>query len=264
VVVDITVMLAKQHASFAVGVPNVHGEPGATEKLGGQLIVGGIVSVMVTVCEQMTVLPQQSLMSHWRVVVCVQGVPKGGLVNCTVIVTFVPQHASNAVGASNVHAVPHWTVLFGAQATTGGAVSVTITVWLQVAVLPQQSTACQLRVWVRVQPTMFVVVLVIVTVTFVPQQRSEAVGGVNVHGVPQLKLRLLAQVSTGGVVSVMVTTFVQIAMFVQQSIACHVIVRISLHGPTMFVLAVRIETVGVGQQRSVAVGKINGLPHCNV
>ena len=63
-VVDITVMLAKQQASFAVGVPNVHGEPGATEKLGGQLIVGGMVSVIVTVCVQMTVLPQQSLMSH--------------------------------------------------------------------------------------------------------------------------------------------------------------------------------------------------------
>ena len=127
-VVDMTVMPAKQQASFAVGVPNVHGEPGATEKPSGQLIVGGMVSVMATVCEQMTELPQQSLMSHWRVVVCVHGVPNGGVVNCTVMVTFVPQQASNAVGASKVHAVPHWTVLFGAQVATGGVVSLTITI----------------------------------------------------------------------------------------------------------------------------------------
>ena len=106
-VVDITVMPARQQASDAVGTPNVQPAPGATEKLGGQLIVGGIVSVIVTVCEQVTVLPQQSEMSHWRVVVCVQGVPNGGVVNCTVMVTFVPQQASIAVGASNVHAVPH-------------------------------------------------------------------------------------------------------------------------------------------------------------
>ena len=102
-----TVMPARQQASDAVGTPNVQPAPGATEKLGGQLIVGGIVSVIVTVCVQMTELPQQSEMSHWRVVVCVQGVPNGGVVNCTMMVTFVPQHASNAVGASNVHAVPH-------------------------------------------------------------------------------------------------------------------------------------------------------------
>jgi hypothetical protein len=61
------------------------------------------------------------------VVVCVQGVPNGGVVNCTVMVTLLPQQASKAVGASNVHAVPHWTVLFGAQVATGGLVSVTVT-----------------------------------------------------------------------------------------------------------------------------------------
>ena len=106
-VVDITVMPARQQASDAVGVPNVQGEPEATEKLGGQLIVGGIVSVIVTVCEQVTELPQQSVMSHWRVVVCVHGVPNVGVVNCTVMVTFVPQQASIAVGASNVQPLPH-------------------------------------------------------------------------------------------------------------------------------------------------------------
>ena len=118
--------------------------------------------------------------------------------------------------------------------------------------------------WVCVQPTVFVVVLVIETVMFVPQQISVAVGGVNVHCVPQFKLRLLAQVITGGVVSVMVTTLVQMAVLVQQSIACHTILRTEVQFPVTFVVAVRMETVGVGQQRSVAVGRISGLPHCNV
>lgn len=147
---------------------------------------------------------------------------------------------------------------------TGGVVSVTITVWLHVATLPQQSTACHVRIAVLVQPTMFVVVLVMVTVTFVPQHKSVAVGGVNVHGVPHVRFRLLAQVNTGGVVSVMVTTLVQRDVLVQQSTACQVIVRTSVQGPVMLVTAVSMETIGVGQQRSVAVGTISGLPHCRV
>ena len=64
VVVDMTVMPARQQASDAVGVPNVHEEPGAAEKLSGQLIVGGTVSTRVTVCAQVTEVPQQSVMSH--------------------------------------------------------------------------------------------------------------------------------------------------------------------------------------------------------
>jgi hypothetical protein len=44
-----------------------------------------------------------------------------------------------------------------------------------------------------------------VIVTFVPQQASIAVGGVKFQGVPRATVRLLAQVSTGGVVSTFVT-----------------------------------------------------------
>jgi hypothetical protein len=49
------------------------------------------------------------------------------------------QQLSVAVGGSNVHGVPHWTVLLGEQVSVGGVESTTVTVWLQVLLLLQQS-----------------------------------------------------------------------------------------------------------------------------
>jgi hypothetical protein len=62
-----------------------------------------------------------------------------------VMVTLVPQQTSEAVGELNDQVEPHWTVLLLAQVMTGGRVSTTVTVWLQVAVLLQQSVALQVR-----------------------------------------------------------------------------------------------------------------------
>jgi hypothetical protein len=56
----------------------------------------------------------------------------------TLTIGFV-QQLSVAVGRSNVHGVPHWTVLSGAQVSVGGVKSTTVTVWLQVLLLLQQS-----------------------------------------------------------------------------------------------------------------------------
>ena len=64
----------------------------------------------------------------------------------TVMVTLVPQQTSEAEGASKLQAEPHSTVLLVAQVITGGVVSTTVTVWLQVLLLPQQSVACHVRV----------------------------------------------------------------------------------------------------------------------
>ena len=54
----------------------------------------------------------------------------------TVMVTFEPLQLSNAVGGSKVHGAPNPTVLSLAQVMTGGVVSTTVTIWLQVSVLP--------------------------------------------------------------------------------------------------------------------------------
>jgi len=110
------------------------------------------------------------------------------------IVTFVLQ-ASLAVGASKVQAVPHWTVLLVAQVSTGGVVSTTDTIWLQVLVLPQASVANQVRVMTRGQIPL-VTVLSTVSVTFAPLQLSLTVGASKVQAVPQLTVLLVAQLRT--------------------------------------------------------------------
>jgi hypothetical protein len=63
----------------------------------------------------------------------------------------VPQ-ASLAVGGSKVQPAPHSTILFAAQIITGGLVSTTLTVWLQVLALPQPSVALQILVALKVPP----------------------------------------------------------------------------------------------------------------
>jgi hypothetical protein len=57
----------------------------------------------------------------------------------TVFTTGFVQQLCVAVGRSNVQGVPHWTVLSGAQVSVGGVKSITVTVWLQVLLLLQQS-----------------------------------------------------------------------------------------------------------------------------
>src|SRR5262249_32946437 len=75
-----------------------------------------------------------------------------------------------AVGVSKVQAVPSCTVLLVllAQFSTGVVLSMTVTVWLQVALLLQPSIACQTRVASKVLPqcpAVFVTVLRTVIVT---------------------------------------------------------------------------------------------------
>jgi len=141
----------------------------------------------------------------------------------------VPQQASRAAGGSNVQALPHWTVLLGAQVTTGGVVSMIVTVWLHRGeAFPQQSVACHCRVAIvrHGDKEVFVVVPMIVTVMFVPQQASKTAGGSKLHGSPHSIVLFGAQVNAGGVVSMMVTTSVHAAVLVQQSCACQVIVSL--------------------------------------
>jgi hypothetical protein len=75
---------------------------------------------------------------------------------------------------------------------------------LQVALFEQQSVAFQVRVMVLVQPEILVTVPAMTTLTFW-QQASETVGGVKFHWLPHWTVKLLAQVNSGGTVSIMVT-----------------------------------------------------------
>src|SRR5689334_20255030 len=59
-------------------------------------------------------------------------------------------------------------------------------------------------------------------VTFVPPHRSDAVGGSKSHARPHSTIRLETHVSTGGVVSMMVMVWLQVAELLQLSVACQV------------------------------------------
>jgi len=110
------------------------------------------------------------------------------------------------VGGLNVQGDPTAIVMLEAQASTGGVVSLFVTVWLHVAELLQQSVARQVRVIVPGQGVgLLVIVLRMVMVTLVPQQPSSAVGGSKVQALPHCTALLVAQVITGGVVSTIVT-----------------------------------------------------------
>lgn len=103
-----------------------------------QKMVGGVVSTTVTVCEQGLLLVQQSVARHVRVMIWGQ-LGLLVIVLMTVIVTFVPQQASTAVGWPKVQALPHSTILLLAQVMTGGVVSTTVTFWVQTPrVAPEQ------------------------------------------------------------------------------------------------------------------------------
>src|SRR2546423_1846942 len=122
------------------------------------------------------------------------------------MVTLVPQHASSAVGGVKFQGVPAAIVMFVAQVITGGVVSMIVTVWLHVTELEQQSVARQVRVCELLQNVpRFWTVLTTVIATLVPQQASNAVGGLNAQTEPHWTVLLVAQVSVGGVVSVMRT-----------------------------------------------------------
>src|SRR3954465_14997767 len=74
---------------------------------------------------------QQSIACHVRVYTRKQALEGDTIVLSTVIVTFVPQHASKAVGVSNVQPVPHSSVRGPLQLITGGFVSIIVTTCVQ-------------------------------------------------------------------------------------------------------------------------------------
>src|SRR5258705_10547247 len=98
---------------------------------------------------------------------------------------------------------------------TGGVVSITVTVWLQVALLLQPSMACQTRVVSKVLPQWpAVLVTVLSTLIVTWPLLSVAVGGSKVQAVPSCTVLLLlyGQSIPGGVVAIRVTVCRQVAV----------------------------------------------------
>src|SRR3989442_8279256 len=91
----------------------------------------------------------------------------------TLMVTLVPQHASEALGGSKLQLLPHSTVLLLAQVSTGGVVSPTVKHWLQMLLFAQPSLARPGRGMTREQGlAVLVTVLSTLIVTLVPQHPS--------------------------------------------------------------------------------------------
>src|SRR6266581_827115 len=133
---------------------------------------------------------------------------------------------SLAVDASKVQAAPSWTVLLVLlQLMAGAMVSMTLTVWLHWALLPQASVAAQVRVASKVLPqwpALLVTVLTTVMAMLVPPL-SVAVGWSKLQAAPSCTvLLMLLQLMTGAVVSMTLTVWLHWALLPQASVAAQV------------------------------------------
>src|SRR6266704_1080257 len=178
---------------------------------------------------------------------------------------------SVAVGASKLQAAPSWTVLLVLlQLMTGAVVSMTLTVWLHWALLPQASVAAQVRVASKVLPQWpAVLVTVLTTVIVALPLLSVAVGGSKVQVAPSCTVLLvLLQLMTGAVVSMTLTVWLHWALLPQASVAAQVRVASMVVPQCPAVLVTVLTTVigGLLPLLSVALvaSKVQAAPSCTV
>jgi hypothetical protein len=112
-----SVMVTLPQLSEAVGGSKLQGRPHSTVLFDEQLIVGGVVSMTVTVWLHGVGLPQASVVIQMRVTVEPQLAPFVTVL-VTVVVTLL--QPSEAVGASKLQGWPHSTVLFCGQLMVQG------------------------------------------------------------------------------------------------------------------------------------------------
>jgi hypothetical protein len=195
----------------------------------------------VTVWLQLVLLPQPSIIDHVSVMVTVGQEPllttTPGVTRILVLVpAMVLVQQVVTTGRSNDHAVPHCTdLLVGHCTTRQGQHPRTVTVWLQLVVLPQASLMTQF--WVMESfghaPLVWVVVGVMSTFVVVPGinagQQDVATGTSNVHGVPHCTFLELAHCTCKQVLQhpVMVTTWVQLVELPQPSMIAQVCVTVT-------------------------------------
>src|SRR5713101_7051483 len=243
--------------SEKVGVPSVTlvapQRPGeaTTVTRAGQVIEGGWLSVTITSCGQVAVLPCESVAVQITVLVPTENIAGALLVTVT-----APQ-LSETVGVPSVTLVAPQrpgeakTVTSAGQVMEGGWLSVTITSCGQVAVLPCESVAVQITVLV---PTGKIAGALLDTVT--TPQLSEKVGVPSVTLVaPQrpgeaTTVTSAGQVIEGGWLSVTITSCGQVAVLPCESVAVQITVFVptgNIAGALLFTVTVPqlSETVGV-------------------
>src|SRR6266481_6402630 len=198
--------------SVTLVAPHRPGEA-TTVTRGGQVMEGGWLSVTITSCGQVAVLPWESVAVQITVFV-----PTGNIAEALLVTVTAPQ-LSETVGALSVTLVaPHkpgeaTTVTSAGQVMEGGWLSVTITSCGQVVVLPCESVAVQITVFV---PTGNTAGALLVTVT--APQLSETVGVLSVTLVAPHRpgeattFTSAGQVMEGGWLSVTITSCGQVAV----------------------------------------------------
>ena len=185
--------------------------------IGGGLVVVGHITATVKV--PLVVLPQASCAVTVTVFV-VLGRNVDGDGGLDVRVTLL--HASVAMIVQlTTTLVQEYNTMLVETVREGGVLSTTVTVWVQVLLLVQQSVATQVRV-MTVGHEPLVTVVREVMVTFVPQQASVAVGVSKDQTLPHCTVLLLPHVMTGGIVSTTVTCWVQIPRLLAQSVISQV------------------------------------------
>src|SRR5882724_4854893 len=257
--------------SVAVGASKVQAVPSSIVLLVLlQVITGAVVSTIVTFWLQEALLPQASVACQARVASKVVPQWPAVLVTVLTIVIVLVPLLSVAVGVSNVQAVPNSIVLFVLlQVITGAVVSTTVTFWLQEALLPQASVACQIRVASKVVPQWPAVLVTVLTIVIVlVPLLSVAVGASKVQALPSsIVLLVLLQVITGAVVSTTVTFWLQEAVLPQASVAIHTRVasKVVPQWPAVLVTVLTI-VIALVPLLSVAVGasKVQAAPNSTV
>jgi len=230
---------------------------------GNPEMTGGVVSSTLMVWDAVAVFPQPSSAVQVRVTLKSPG-HAPFVVTSAKFKVGTPQ-LSVAVGTSNAGVPPHSIVVTpGNPEITGGTVSSTLIVWVAVAVLPQPSSAVQVRVMLYSEGQVPFVVTSAKVNTGVPQL-SVAVGvaqeGVPEHsivdgpGKPEI---------TGGMVSSTLIVCDAVAVLPQSSVAVHVLVILYSFGQVPFVVTSAKVNTGV-PQLSVAVGVAHeGVPEHSI
>ena len=176
--------------------------PASTVILVGQVMVGGVVSTTVTVWLHCEKLPQLLMACHVRVAMKV--LPQVALV---IVLTMINVEGCEAAGSSKAQALPSSTVLFVTQRIAGALVSTTVTVWLQVLLLPQASVARQVRVATNPAPQRLLVTVTTTLIALVPQP-SLAVGVSKLQAEPATTVLSATHWMKGGSWSITVMVWV--------------------------------------------------------
>ena len=131
------------HASEAVGTGHEAVAGQSIVTLAAQVIVGAVMSLIVTVRLQVAVLPHASVAIYLRVYTTGQVPLEVSSPSCVIVAAL---HSSDPVGSGQEAVAGQSIVALAAQVIVGAVISLTVTLRLQVAVLPHASVAIYLRV----------------------------------------------------------------------------------------------------------------------